>query len=291
MLVCTLAAAVLGVTAGCGGGGAAPGSAATDSPAATGPATGATTDAATEPLQLTTELIRSRRDEANERLRVRLTNHGEQPVEVDEIRLIAPPYSPGPAKLSGGRQLNPGLTIAYQVVHGEPECVGDDPAPGTVEVEVRAGDRRATLDPGESVDLIRRMLTLACARQRVLEVVDVRLDTEWDLADNGNEQTGNLLIERRAGGPPITLTGVRGGINYTLELVEPESKPTLDTGERVLTVPVHSLGARCDGHAMGDNSKPYAFSVWISLDGGSDTHLEFNAEDQADNFVRLCSSG
>lgn len=274
-------AVALILPSGCGG---------DDEPATEPVATQSTNPAeVAEPLNLATELIRSRRDEANERLRVRVTNLGEQPIPIDGVQLVAPPFSPEPAQISGGRQLNPGQTLAYRVVHGDPECVGEDPAPGTVEVEVTSGDQQVTLDPGASVDLIRRILTLACARERILEVVDIRLDTEWDVHSNGNEQVGTLLIERRDGGPPLTLIGVRGGINYTLDMLEPGTQPTLEEGEHALAVPVHSRGARCDGHAMGDNSKPYTFSVWLSLDGGPETLIEFDAEDQHENFVRLCS--
>lgn len=275
-----LIAAVL-LASGCGG---------DDNPAAQpSPAESTSPTEVAEPLNLTTELIRSRRDEANERLRVRVTNLGDQPVPIDGLRLIAPPFTPDPGEISGGRQLNPGQTLAYRVVHGDPECVGDDPATGTVQVEVISGDQQITLDPGESVELIQRILTITCARERVLGVVDIRLDTEWDVHSNGNEQTGTLLIERKNGGPAVTLVGVRGGINYTLDMLERDTQPVLEEGEQTLAVPVHSRGARCDGHAMGDNSKPYGFSAWLQLDGRQEVLIEFTAEDQPDNFVRLCS--
>jgi hypothetical protein len=156
-------------------------------------------------------------------------------------------------------------------------------------VHVTSGEQQITLDPGESADLIGRMLSVDCARQRILDVVSIRFDTEWDLHSNGNEQLGTLLIERHDGGPPVTLVGVRNSINYTLELLDPDSQPTLEAGEKTLAVPVRSRGARCDGHAMGDNSKPFGFSALLSLDGGPETLVEFTADEQPDNFLRLCS--
>lgn len=245
---------------------------------------------AVEPLTLNAELVRSRRDEANERLRVEVTNGGEQAVPIDGLRLVAEPYSPNPSDISGGNQINPGQTIAYRVVHGEPECVEDEPTPGPVRVEVTSGDREVTLDVGESADVIKRMLTVDCARARILDVVTIRFDTEWDVHSNGNEQTGTLLIERRDGGPPVTLAGVRNSINYTLEMIEPDSHPTLEENEKLLAVPVRSRGSRCDGHAMGDNSKPFGFSAYLSVDGGPETLVEFTADEQPDNFLRLCSA-
>lgn len=241
-----------------------------------------------EPLTLGAKLVRSRRDEANERLRIELTNLGEQPVPIDELRLVAPPYSPEPGEIRSG-QLNPGQTIAFRITYGDPECAGDDPAPGQIQVEVTSGDQQVTVDPGESSDLIQSMLTADCARQRILEVVNIRFDTEWDVHSNGNEQVGTLLLERKAGGPQVTLTGVRGGINYTLEMLDPDADTTLAADEQTLTIPVRSRGARCDGHAMGDNSKPFGFAAWISLDGGPETLVEFTADEQPDNFLRLCS--
>ncbi len=245
---------------------------------------------AVEPLKLSAELVRSRRDEANERLRIEVTNGGDQAVPIDGLRLVAEPYSPEAGDVSGGRRINPGQTIAYQVIHGDPECVEDEPTPGPVHVEVTSGGQQVTLDAGESADLIRRMLTVDCARARILDVVTIRFDTEWDVHSSGNEQVGTLLIERRNGGPPVTLTGLRNSINYTLEMLEPDSHPTLEEGEKVLAVPVRSRGSRCDGHAMGDNSKPFGFSAYFSVDGGPETLVEFTADEQPDNFLRLCSA-
>lgn len=272
-------AVALFLIAGCGG---------DDQPAAA-PTTAQSTNSITQPPDLSAELVRSRRDEANERLRVELTNRGDQPVPIDGVRLVAEPYTPEPGEISGGRQLDPGRTIAYRVVHGDPDCVGDDPKPGPVQVHVTSGEEQITLDPGESADLIARMLSVDCARQRILDVVSIRFDTEWDLHSNGNEQVGTLLIERHDGGPSVTLNGVRNSINYTLEMLDPDSEPTLEEGEKTLAVPVRSRGARCDGHAMGDNSKPFGFSALLSLDGGPETLVEFTADEQPENFLRLCS--
>jgi hypothetical protein len=274
-------AVALILAAGCGG---------DDEPAAAPSAIQPTNPAeVAEPLNLSAELVRSRRDEANERLRIEVTNRGDQPVAIDGVRLVAEPYTPGPGEISGGRQLNPDQTIAYRVVHGDPECPGDDPKLGPVQVHVTSGDQQVTLDPGDSADLIGRLLSVDCARQRILDVVTIRFDTEWDVDSNGNEQVGTLLIERRDGGPRVTLTGVRNSINYTLEMLDHDSEPTLEAGEKTLAVPVRSRGARCDGHAMGDNSKPFGFSALLSLDGGPETLVEFTADEQPENFLRLCS--
>lgn len=278
-------AAALAVTlmlaAGCGG---------DDEPAAEPSAESTDPTEATESLNLSAELVRSRRDEANKRLRVELTNNGDQPVPVDGLQLVAEPYQPEPGDIRGGRTLKPGQTTAYRVVHGDPECVGDDPKPGPVEVQVTSGEQQVTVAPGESADLIDRMLSADCAAQRILDAVNIRFDTEWDVHSNGNEQVGNLLIERRDdSGPPVTLVSVRNSINYTLEMLDPDSRPTLEADETILEVPVRSRGARCDGHAMGDNSKPFGFSAFLSLDGGPETLVEFTADDQPENFLRLCS--
>lgn len=262
-----------------------------DEPAAPAVSDEAKPTGAAEPPDLAAKLVRSRRDEANDRLRIELTNEGTAPVAIDGLRLIAPPFTPEPGEISGGRQLKPGQTTAYRVVHGEPECVGDNPTPGEVTVEVASGDRTITVDPGQSADLIRRLLNIECARARILDVVSIHFDTEWELDSNGSEQVGTLLLERREDGPAVTLTGVRNSINYSLELLEPGSQPTLEPGQRTLAIPVRSRGTRCDGHAMGDNSKPFGFAAFLSLDGGAETLVEFTADEQPENFLRLCSKG
>lgn len=248
------------------------------------------TPSASAPVDLAAELIASRRDQASGQVRIRLTNLGTAAVPIDTIRLVAPPYSPEPARINT-RELRPGQTVAYPVVHGEPECAGEAPTPGPVSVEIDTVDQHLSVVPTDTTNVIDRMLAVACGRQRLAELVTIRLDTEWVWSDGAAEQTGTLTISRRADGPPITLTGVRGGINYTLELLDPASPLTLGTGDDELTVPVRSRAARCEPHALADNSKPYGFNAWLTLDGGPEIHVEFSAADQPENLDRLCGIG
>lgn len=239
-------------------------------------------------IDLAAEVVASRRDQAGGQIRIRLTNLGDLPVPIDTVRLVAHPYSPEPARINT-RELGPGRTVAYPIVHGEPECAGESPTPGPVTVEIDAGDQHVSVVPSDSTNALRRMLTAACGRQRVAELVSIGLDTDWAWTEGGSEQTGTLIITRRTDGPPVTLTGVRGGVNFTLELLESERPSTLEADEEILTVPVRSRAARCEPHALADNSKPYAFTAWVSLAGGPEIHVEFSAADQRGNLDRLCA--
>lgn len=237
-------------------------------------------------IQLSAQLLTSRRDEANGQIRIRLTNLGEQPVPLDAIMLDAEPYSPDPARINTS-ELAPGQTVAYPVVHGSPTCVGDEPTPGPVAVEVVSGGREVSVDPGDSAALIARMLTLACGRERVAELVTIEFDDDWEWTEGTAEQTGTLLLTRRQAGPPLELTGVRGGVNYTLEQLEP-GPVTVEEDASEVRVPIRTRAARCEAHAMADNSKPYGFTTFFSIDGGPDINVEFSAPDQRDNLDRLC---
>jgi hypothetical protein len=135
------------------------------------------------------------------------------------------------------------------------------------------------------------MLATACGRQRIAELVDIGLVSDWKWSEGSNEQTGTLTIARRTAGPPLTLTGVRGGVNFTLELLELSGPLILAADEDALTLPVRSRAARCEAHALADNSKPYGFSAWLAIGDDPPIHIEFSAHDQPDNFDRLCGSG
>jgi hypothetical protein len=243
---------------------------------------------AAEPeIALSAQLVTSRRDEANGQIRIRLTNRGEQPVPLGAITLVAEPYSPGPARINT-RELAPGQTVAYPVVHGAPTCMGDAPTPGPVSVEVISDGRQVSVDPGDSADLIARMLTLACGRERVAELVTIEFDDDWQWDEGATEQTGTLLLTRRRSGPPLELTGVRGGVNYTLEQLDP-GPVMVDEDASEVRVPIRTKAARCEAHALADNGKPYGFTTFFSIDGGPDVHVEFSGTDHRDQFDRLCA--
>lgn len=237
--------------------------------------------------ELSAELVTSRRDEANGQIRIRLTNLGDQPVPLDDIMLIAEPYSPEPARINTG-VLPPGRTVAYPVVHGSPECVGAEPTPGPVSVEVFSGDRQVSIDPGDSGDLISRMLRLACGRERVAELVAIEFGDDWDWTEGASEQTGTLVLTRREAGPPVELTMVRGGVNFTLEQLEP-GPVAVDEDATEVRLPIRTRGARCEAHALADNSKPYGFTAFFSIDGGPEVNVEFSGADHREQFDRLCA--
>lgn len=259
-----------------------------DEPGGTGTTTG--TAPAARPSQseiaLSAQLLTSRRDQANGQIRIGLTNLGERPVPLKGITLVAEPYSPQPARINTP-ELAPGQTVAYPVVHGSPTCVGDAPTPGPVSVEVDSGDRQVSVDPGESADLIARMLALACGRERIAELVTIEFDDDWTWTDGASEQTGTLVLTRRQAGPPLALTGVRGGVNFTLEQLEP-GPVTVDEGTPETRVPIRSRAARCEAHALADNSKPYGFTAFVSIDGGPELNVEFSGADHRAEFDRLC---
>jgi hypothetical protein len=261
----------------------------TDSDAPAQPGGDGTANPVATEIELAAELVTSRRDQAGGQIRVRLTNHSAGAVPIDAIRLVAPPYSPEPARVNT-RELAPGRTVVYPVVHGEPECAGAAPTAGPVSVEIDSAGRQLSVVPADS-ELIERMLATACGRQRIAELVDIGLDSDWEWSEGSNEQTGTLTIARRTAGPPLTLTGVRGGVNFTLELLELSGPLILAADEDTLTLPVRSRAARCEAHALADNSKPYGFSAWLAIGDDPPIHIEFSAHDQPDNFDRLCGSG
>lgn len=261
--------------------------------AAAEPDAGAATDrdgasataSADQELALTAQLVASRRDQANGQIRVRLTNLGEQPIPLDGIRLVAEPYTPEPARINT-RALAPGRTAAYEIVHGSPSCAGDAPTPGPVSIEVVSGDQQVSIDPGDSAALIARMLESACNRQRVAELVTIEFG-EWEWTEGASEQTGTLVLTRRQAGPPLELTGLRGGVNFALEQLEP-GPVTVSEDAAEVRVPVRTRAARCGAHALADNSKPYIFTAFFKIDGEPDIHMEFSGIDRRDEFDRLC---
>lgn len=66
------------------------------------------------------------------------------------------------------------------------------------------------------------------------------------------------------------MTGTTGSVLYDVEI--PRSfagtgGPALAVGQGELRLPVRFAVATCDGHAIRESKKPYAFLLYLSVDG------------------------
>ncbi|MGH8824685.1 MAG: hypothetical protein ACRDVN_09435 [Jiangellaceae bacterium] len=236
-------------------------------------------DETTRPTpQLSAEVIQSNLDLSRGTLRVQVTNEGEAPVRIDDLTLAAPPF---PEKSSqDDAVIQPGRRINFRIPYGEPTCSGQTPPttePASAEFIADGRDANVTVD--DSSDVLRRLLTLSCGRQRLAEVVEFSLDQTWTPVPGGQALLGGVELRRVGSGPTVTLEQVAGSVAYTLQPVD-DADPiaTLRPDEDALSVPLRAVALRCDPHARAEGKKNYVFPLWFRLDGGPEIHVEVKGD-------------
>lgn len=241
-----------------------------------------------DPVRLTAEVDqRFRFDEASGVLPVLLRNRGDEQVTVTRLQLDAPSVVTGPE--TGEFVVRPGWTRRIRLPVKPSQCPEQGaPSRGTataVMTVASPGDagreiRVPAPDPNTVLD---RLARTDCAVQRVLSAADIGLGEQWRRAtdDGGPLLRGQLTAVRDSAGPPVTLTGIRGNVIFTLTAsTEPPWRLAAD--DRRLAIPVEFEVSRCDLHALAEVKKRYVFSTWARLtdaDGqGQQQHLEIPAD-------------
>lgn len=232
----------------------------------TGPALGPA-----EP-QLSATSVYGRHAAVRGRVDVRLANDGEQPVEVETLRVEHPMFTPVPV-LERTSTLPPdGRPRIVPVPFGDPRCGIDDPAGARVVVGVRAGQtvRQVAVPLADGEPGLLRAHRLACAVERVAEVVELEL-AGWSSGPD-LQGTGTLSAVRRGAGQ-VVVTSVGGTILFS---VEPAAEPllVLPDGAPDAAAPVRLRATRCDPHALTESKRSFTFPVFVALDGAEPARVE-----------------
>ena len=223
-----------------------------------------------------------------------LRNVGGAPVVVTTVRLDSGLYEPA-AVGDSGTQLEPGgRRFVLPVPYGEPRC--GDAAPETFAVVATLGDGRQVRVPvvEEYPGAILRLHARECFAVDVHERVDFRLGDEW--TQDGITISGELLLEQRRPGEPVTVDDVRGNVIFTV-YVDVEGTPVLRVtdDEPVASVPVTISADRCDPHAVAEFKRPYVFLSWIAIGDDATVPVELVASGAAraalDQLIASCSTG
>ena len=204
---------------------------------------------------------------------ITVTNSGARPFTVSTIRLDSPAFAPVAASARDDR-FRPGLTYALPVGYGAARC-GADPATASAVVEVRRdGGRPQELRvPLASPDgLLARNHREDCARVELDRQVAVRVG---DLRPAGAELRGVLRLERRTATGPVSLVELRGTALFSLAADLPVR---LEAEQLSVDVPLTVAVASCSGHVIGEVKQPYAFSVFLAIDGAAPRHAGTTTE-------------
>lgn len=260
------------------------------------PASGAQEAATT---RLAAEVVQLRRDEVLERVAVAVRLLEGPPVVVESVDLQVPGYA-GVGPVAKDSPVREGVVVNLPTPYGQVECGPDFlPEVGSPLVDLRvrpeAGGaaRTVTLRPADPDGLLGRIAGSTCTTERLAGEVELAFGPRWRMASSdGRPVVRGTLTATLLGAEPRRLTQVAGTVIYDLDTVnEPvaDDLATLTPDRPRAEIPVEVASARCDGHAIGEVKKPYAFLVWVAVPGGEERALTPAVDERSRAaFDRVC---
>jgi hypothetical protein len=217
--------------------------------------------------ELRGRVIQSNLDQSLASFRVQLLNDGPQPVDVSDLVLHVEPFPD--AASAGDAVIRPGRRIDFRVVYGEPTCSGATPTPAAATARAVANGRPVEIAVEDSHDVLKRLLTLYCDRQRLAEVVTVSLGEKWTSDPAEDALLGTIELQRTGGDAEVTVQHMSGSVVFRLQPARPgEPIAVLRSEQDALSIPVRATALRCDPHAFAEGKKNYVFPLWLGLAGG-----------------------
>ncbi len=250
--------------------------------------------------ELSAELVQLRRDEVLQRVEVGITNHAKVPVEIQTIDLRVPGYSGGGPQAKD-EPLPPGQAVNLPTPYGEVTCpdTGDvQVGEPTVVVQVRRVSDPTSytveLTPTDPRNLVRGIATSTCLTQRLTRAVALSFGP-WRRSGSGDATVlHGILHARLTADTPYDVTQLAGTVIFDLLPGDPSASPLahLTPAARRADIPVRLRQSRCDGHAVGEVKKPYAFLVWLGPPGGEQRAVNPPVADRdAAAFEAVCHLG
>jgi hypothetical protein len=210
-------------------------------------------------------------DEGTRRALLRVENLSEEPLPVTGAGLDWPGYgrfaTPQDATLAGGQ------TLDLQVLLPVPDCEAaadlDEPVRGIVRAE--GSEAVQPLEDSGQV-FVRRLHDTWCADKLLARNVAIDYADDWRLVDDVRDgepaAVGTLVLTRRGGTDPVTVTAADGTVLYDLgvevPVTIPASQPEIDVPAAILP------GNRCDEHARGQATAPWTLALTLRVGDGGD---------------------
>jgi hypothetical protein len=233
-----------------------------------------------EPASVTAQVTQQRRDQIKRVVSLRITVGGAfvtggDPMTVTDVRLDAPgfvrqrdvPWDHRPVLTQ------PHVAVALPVALAEADCASPPPGRPTGAIvtvsDGRGGQRTFELTDLADAGLLERIRAHDCAVASLQQRATFTLGSDWRLGRQGGRRIwrGSVDIARRPPlGQPIEVIGALGSVLVDFTPATPLPYPVPDRARSRLPIVASSSG-RCDGHSMGESSKPFVFTLWVRADG------------------------
>ena len=211
------------------------------------------------PPGLGVRIEQSRDNENRHLLQVVLTNDGPEPVDVVHLQLRAPGFVDVPPTVRSD-VVRTGQRTAFPVAYGAADC-GERGATRVL-LGYRAGGelREAELAVPPDDPLLPRLHARECALAELARTARIAFAPGW--RREGDAAVGELVVRRRSGREPVTLTSLEGTVVFTLRTHTPLP---VRLEQREVTVAVRVTASRCDAHALIESKRSYDFPWYAAL--------------------------
>jgi hypothetical protein len=202
-------------------------------------------------------------DEGTPKGLLRVVNESDEPLAVTGAGLRWSGYGPEFTREQDAT-LAPGQTLDLHVLLPKAHCgQGQEPISGVVST---AGETKVQQLTKSGQQFLRRLWKRGCDDALVADNVGISYAPGWRTAAGATSLDGALRLVRRSGDEPVTVTYADGSVLYDLVL---PGKVTIGGDERRAEVPLSiQPGNRCDEHAIGQATAPFAFRVGVRVGDG-----------------------
>ncbi|CAB4877675.1 MAG: hypothetical protein F2793_05225 [Actinobacteria bacterium] len=230
---------------------------------------------ASDAMQVDGQVTQQRRDQIKRVVSVRLTFGDPDPIVVTDVRLVSPAFVRQSQVAWHHRpvRVQPGVPVALPIALAAADCTtpaSSGPPKAIVTVSDAQGQSR-TIELADLSDsgLLGRLRDHDCAVASLEERATLTLGTHWKPAERDGRRVwrGYVDVERTTPyGSPIEVTEALGSVLVDFTPMEPLPWRLPDRVRSRLPIEASSSG-RCDGHSMGESSKPFVFTLWVTTDG------------------------
>ena len=229
----------------------------------------------TDPRAVVASITQQRRDQIKRVVSLRLIFGDSPPMAVTDVRLKAAGFV-GQQDVAWNHRpvlLQPNVAVALPIPLARAECDTDEPqrpATALVTVTDAQGDpHRIEVTDLPDDGLLDRIRNHDCAVENLQERAAFTLGTDWQPAQRDGRRIWEGFVEitrSRPFGAPIEVIGALGSVLVDFKPKAPLPWRLPDEPRSRLPIVASSSG-RCDGHSMGESSKPFVFTLWIRADG------------------------
>lgn len=229
----------------------------------------------TSPSAISASITQQRRDQIKRVVSLRIAFSDSGPVAVTDVRLNATGFVRQLHSAWNHRPvlLQPNVPVALPIALTGADCRTVErfgPATALITVTDRQGQsRRIEVTDLPDDGLLDRIRHHDCAVAALQERATFTLGADWRPGEQGGRRVwrGSVDIARsRQFGTPIEVIGALGSVLVDFTPARPLPWRVPDQARSRLPIVASSSG-RCDGHSMGESSKPFVFTLWVRADG------------------------